>query len=946
MKNLLLSFFSLLVALGLDAQVVTTVPALPTASDTITVLFDASLGNGDLAGVGTVYAHTGVITNLSTSTTDWRHVQGNWGTADPNVVMTPLGGNLHEIKIYIPTFYNLPANETVQKMAFVFRNQDGSLVGRNSDGSDIFVDVFASGFNAAITSPIEEFVIKGANDQVQLEGNSTQAANLEFLVNGLSVATQAGATTLQYTLDLVPLTPGLQEVVFQATVGGTTLSDTLLILKRGTTPVAATPSYGQEGMLVTGDSSMYFQIRAPFKNYIYLIGDFNNWQPHPDYELSRTPDGQFFWIEINGLDPNQEYRFQYWVNDEALRIADPYSTKVLDPWNDGFINANTYPNLLPYPAGKTTHPVGVFQTKPTPYNWDSSYTYQRPAETDLVIYELLVRDFDPAHTFQSVIDRLPYLDSLGVNALQLMPIMEFEGNESWGYNPMFFMAVDKYYGPAEKFKELVDSCHRRGIAVILDIAMNHAFGQFPLVRLYWDANNNQPAANSPWFNPVAKHEFNVGYDFNHESAATRYYTKRVFQYWIEEYKIDGYRMDLSKGFTQVNTLGSVSAWGQYDASRIAIWEDYQDAIQEVDSSAYIILEHFANNDEEQDLSSRGFMLWGNLNHAYNESTMGFNSDLAGIAASNRGWTTNRLVGYAESHDEERLMYKNYQFGGSNAAYTTKDQDTALQRMAMAAALLYTVPGPKMLWQFGELGYDYSINYCPDGTVSPNCRLANKPIRWDYAQEPIRRKLFQTFAELIRLKTSYEVFRTGTPSYSLYGMSKQIRLAHSSMSVVVVANTSLIPMDVATVFPQTGWWYDHFNQDSLEVVASPQTIALKPGEWRLFTTQKVWIQAPQDTTAEPEPLPEQFSGSAYPNPFRNEVSFYVDLPADSPVWIDIHDINGRLVWSVKYSNLPAGEHTLDWDGKGNGNSKLHNGLYLATLRTNSETVRMRLLKVHK
>ena len=66
----------------------------------------------------------------------------------------------------------------------------------------------------------------------------------------------------------------------------------------------------------------------------------------------------------------------------------------------------------------------------------------------------------------------------------------------------------------------------------------------------------------------------MGYDLNHESSATRYFSKRVMQYWLEEYKIDGFRFDLSKGFTQVDNLNNVGAWGSYDASRIAIWKDY------------------------------------------------------------------------------------------------------------------------------------------------------------------------------------------------------------------------------------------------------------------------------------------------------------------------------------------------------------------------------------
>ena len=83
-------------------------------------------------------------------------------------------------------------------------------------------------------------------------------------------------------------------------------------------------------------------------------------------------------------------------------------------------------------------------------------------------------------------DTLNYLEELGINAIELMPVNEFEGNNSWGYNPSFHMALDKYYGTPEAFKALVDACHARGIAVILDVVYNHVFSQSPLAKLYWD----------------------------------------------------------------------------------------------------------------------------------------------------------------------------------------------------------------------------------------------------------------------------------------------------------------------------------------------------------------------------------------------------------------------------------------------------------------------------
>ena len=146
-----------------------------------------------------------------------------------------------------------------------------------------------------------------------------------------------------------------------------------------------------------------------------------------------------------------------------------------------------------------------------------------------------------------MIDTLDYLSELGINAIELMPVGEFENNESWGYNPSFHMALDKYYGTPEHFKAFIDSCHGKGIAVINDIVFNQAFGQSPMVNLYWDGVNNRPSANNPWFNEICPHPpYCWGYDFDHSSTATKNFIDRVNHFWLNEYHLDGFRFDLLK----------------------------------------------------------------------------------------------------------------------------------------------------------------------------------------------------------------------------------------------------------------------------------------------------------------------------------------------------------------------------------------------------------------
>src|SRR5690606_26129671 len=136
-----------------------------------------------------------------------------------------------------------------------------------------------------------------------------------------------------------------------------------------------------------------------------------------------------------------------------------------------------------------------------------------------------------------------------------------------------------------------------------------------------------------------KHPFNVFYDFNHESEHTKWYLDTVNYYWAKEYKIDGFRFDLSKGFTQNDSGDDVGAWSSYDQSRIDLLKRMSDKIWEFNADTYVILEHFADNSEEKVLSDYGMMVWGNMHWAYKEANLGFaqGKTFAGTYYKDRGW---------------------------------------------------------------------------------------------------------------------------------------------------------------------------------------------------------------------------------------------------------------------------------------------------------------------
>ncbi len=433
-----------------------------------------------------------------------------------------------------------------------------------------------------------------------------------------------------------------------------------------------------------------------------------------------------------------------------------------------------------------------------------------------------------------------------------MPVNEFEGNLSWGYNPDYYFAPDKYYGPKNEMKAFIDSCHKKGIAVVMDIALNHSFGLSPMVQMYFDAVNNRPASNNPWFNTVTKHAFNVGYDMNHESLPTRYFTSRVIEHWLTEYKIDGFRFDLSKGFTQTQTCDNngancdEGAMGNYDASRIAIWKRYYDTLQLKSPGCYGILEHFAANTEEIELSNYGLMLWGNMNYNFTEAAMGYvaTSNFDGALHVSRGWSQPYLVSYMESHDEERMMYKTLQFGNSSGAYNTRSFETALDRMELSASFLLTIPGPKMIWQFGELGYDYSINYCQDGSINNNCRTDAKPIKWDYLQVPGRKDLHDVYKALLQLRNNSlftEAFTTGVISRDFTSGFKWMTLNSSAGKLVVIGNFDVVPQGGSVTFPAAGTWYDYLKQPlTFNATGAAQVFNLQPGEYHVYLSSNVVV----------------------------------------------------------------------------------------------------------
>ena len=585
-----------------------------------------------------------------------------------------------------------------------------------------------------------------------------------------------------------------------------------------------------DGINILSGTSVILQLRAPSKQFVHVRGDFNAFVSNNNSLMNISLDGNYHWIQIDGLSTGIYYRYYYHV-EGTLEIADPYSELILDPWEDNSIPQSHFPGIPTYPTGQASLHVSTFRTD-SPYFLWTDFNFQAPPQDKLVIYEVLVRDFDSGSVYQDLINRLDYIEYMGFNALELMPVSEFEGNLSWGYNPNFRFAPDKYYGPKSKLKELVNKCHERGIAVIMDVVPNHSFGTDPLVRLYQDSTGLVSDEN-PWFNSISTHPFSPGYDFNHENPWVKEYWKRVFEFWLSEYHLDGYRIDLSKGLTQVYSGSNVNYWNQFDQSRIDILFDYWTEIQANHPGTYVILEHLGNNDEEKVLADGGFMIWGKMTYGFAQSTMGYGGDFDYGSWQNRGYNWPNLITYMESHDEERIAFDLQQFGNSSGSYDTKSFPVAMERLKMVNAFLITIPGPKMIWQWSELGYDVSLFDCGDGTYSEDCKLSEKPAHWGDLEVPERLSLAKTISTLTHLKQSQPCFSSFDFNLNSSGTGKLIHLYSPAQNAVLVGNFDVTTLDIVPGFPHVGVWYDHFTGEGISISDPNLSITYAPGEWHLY-----------------------------------------------------------------------------------------------------------------
>jgi 1,4-alpha-glucan branching enzyme len=546
-----------------------------------------------------------------------------------------------------------------------------------------------------------------------------------------------------------------------------------------------------------------FVLRAPYKPVVSLVGDFNQWDTrrHP----MQTDGAGTWWITVP--DPGRT-RYGYYVlvdNDTHAWIGDPYAREV--QWSHDA-------------------PWGVLPARTAPFAWRDR-RWRTPPLRDLVIYELCVRDFAGAWhgghphygNFERLTRQLPHLTGLGVNCVELMPIQAFPGESSWGYNPVFYHAIANAYGGPEDFKRFVDACHRAGIAVIVDVAFNHAWGQHPYYNIYPPLFGPKGEWWTRW-NPFFHHtpsSINMwgGVDWDHFSPETTRYFQDIVRYWLAEYHIDGFRFDwvggvdydsnapARPGFDPYHGIAAI-CWAARQAKPdcILIGEFWQLEGTHGEKSAAKLV-----HETEMDAVWNGYFhhtLDDVLNHRWEWEKQDIYRALSGYRDLGFDAAT-QVINYSCSHDEVRPEHEIKFYSGKHIPRPRKMalQDVALARARLGLLMVFAAPGVPMIYAGQEYGDD-----------SPRT-IDFAPMQWRKLGQPKFRKHMNVVKRLIRARRQHAALRGDNIHFFAHQFASEyiIRFCrwddegdYAACAINFGAKTRTVELPV----PHDGRWRDVFG----------------------------------------------------------------------------------------------------------------------------------------
>lgn len=892
------------------AQIVTTSPSpLQEDSKNVMLTYNASSpqGNDGLRGLSSsqiVYAHIGVITTKSKNNSDWRYVVTPWPEKDGSNAQYAnldknrlkfLTANLYQLSIGdIRSYFGITdVTEHVKKIAIVFRNADGSRTGKTKDGGDIFVDVLNDGFELQLTADHDRLISEPTTVNFTL--TASKAADLTLSVNGSTFASKACATSL--TASYTFTQTGNYKVTGSSTYRGKPYEAIYEISYPAPSQAVDYPG----GVPVMGcvkgkDGNVTFCIAAPGKKSVQLVGAWNNYAIDSRYLMNYQDykGYRYFWTNVSGLKDNVYYPY-YYIVDDTYRVGDPYAHLILDPYNDRYLAPYIWPDRPAYPSEIEGVVLGVYRGDMDNYTF-SDFTI--PDHDDLIVYEMLLRDFTGTDgiaegngTVAKAIEKIPYIKEMGFNAIELMPIMEFNGNNSWGYNTNFYMAPDKAYGSPRDYKDFIEACHREGIAVILDIVFNQSDGLHPWYQMY-------PKALNPFYNASAPHAYSVLNDWNQDNNLVQQQWTDAILYWMQHYNVDGFRFDLVKGLGNNNSYSNGT--DSYNQSRIDRMKRLHDVIKSVKPNGIHINENLAGASEEIAMGKDGEINWANINNASCQYVMGYDSDdnlNRFLASADGGRPAGSTISYAESHDEQRMAYKVDAYAKDEIKNSKKAKYARLG--ALATQMLLT-PGPKMVWQFGELGNNQNTKNNDGGNNTDP-----KILDWSgWLADADRVALHDVYSRLINLRRNNPELFDATASLSRsdldanYQSPRWICLSSGDKEIVALINPST----------------------TVEMTISCKASHISADRHELYTSSTGYTDNLTGTGTISASIPAN-GFAVYTSP---AVSSIDDLPVDNKV--RVYGSNGEIVINGDYSTLIINDIT----GRRIDNRKVPAGIYIVTV----------------
>ncbi len=546
-----------------------------------------------------------------------------------------------------------------------------------------------------------------------------------------------------------------------------------------------------------------FNLFAPYNKGVALIGSFSNWQ---EISMDRGEDG-YFRTNVELEDGIYEYKFRVQSNswffepEQWVDVIDPYATDI---------------------NGASGEDHGIVRIKDGERIVDT-YVWKHddkplPADHELVIYELHVGDFsggeDDRHArgkYKHVIEKLDYLCELGINAIELMPIKEYPGSYSWGYNPCYFFATESSYGSTVELKQLIDQCHSRSIRVIMDGIYNHSEASSPLTQIdhdYWYHHSPRDVENN--WGPEFNYEH---YDEILDTYPARKFIGDTIRFWIREYHIDGIR---------------------YDAARqIANYDFMHWIVQEAKATAgtrsfYNIAEHIPETTSITNIDGPMDGCWhDSFRHTITVHICGDTFDLESlkdvIDGKRQGFMgTTNVVNYLTNHDHERTMLE--------LANRQIFEEEGFNRAKLAAAILMTSVGVPLIWMGEEFG-----EYRPKQPESSK-------IEWSLLGNHLNHHLFEYYKGLIHLRKNSHALYTENIDFIHENLEAKV-LAYSRWNeegsrVVVVANFSENFLSSYHIpnFPCGGTWHEWTGNYHVDADDDGMITDLGPYEAKVFVWQ--------------------------------------------------------------------------------------------------------------